>query len=84
MAATLHNIPLFVLEHKWSSDIESNGCSDLDIHDGINVFHQRKLKNKIKIHKSNILIGICRLMIFVVRGNYLKQLLGIKKYTFRH
>lgn len=30
MAATLQNIPIFVLEHKWSSDIESNVCSDIE------------------------------------------------------
>lgn len=30
MAATLQNIPIFVLEHKWSSDIESNVYSDID------------------------------------------------------
>ncbi|PBC32763.1 ubiquitin carboxyl-terminal hydrolase CYLD [Apis cerana cerana] len=30
MAAELQNIPVFVLEHKWSSDIESNMYSDLE------------------------------------------------------
>lgn len=30
MAAALQNIPLFVLEHKWSSDIESNVYSDIE------------------------------------------------------
>lgn len=30
MAAALQNIPIFVLEHKWSSDIESNVYSDIE------------------------------------------------------
>lgn len=30
MAATIQNIPTFVLEHKWSSDIESNVYSDIE------------------------------------------------------
>lgn len=30
MAAALQNIPLFVLEHKWSTDIESNVYSDIE------------------------------------------------------
>lgn len=30
MTAELQNIPIFVLEHKWSSDIESNVYSDVE------------------------------------------------------
>ena len=33
MATTLQNIPTFVLEHKWSSDIESIVYSDLEDND---------------------------------------------------
>lgn len=35
MAAELQNIPIFVLEHKWSSDIESNVYSDVEDMRGI-------------------------------------------------
>lgn len=30
MAAELQNIPIFILEHKWSSDIESNVYGDVE------------------------------------------------------
>lgn len=30
MTTELQNIPIFVLEHKWSSDIESNLYSDVE------------------------------------------------------
>ena len=51
MAATLQNIPIFVLEHKWSSDIESNVCSDIEEtlerfdHSKENAGHSRKLSH---------------------------------------
>lgn len=44
MAATLENIPIFVLEHKWSSDIESNIYSDIEeTHDCMKLLNYSKI-----------------------------------------
>jgi len=44
MAADLQNIPIFVSEHKWSSDIESNLYSDVeDLCDSANLLDHSKI-----------------------------------------
>jgi len=44
MAAELQNIPIFVLEHKWSSDIESNIYSDVEDMRGISLLDYSKIQ----------------------------------------
>lgn len=44
MAAELQNIPIFVLEHKWSSDIESNVYSDVEDARGISLLDYSKIQ----------------------------------------
>lgn len=46
MAMTLNNIPLFVLEHKWSSDIESNADDEFP-----SKYDSVKLVNNCKTHQ---------------------------------
>lgn len=43
MAAELQNIPIFILEHKWSSDIESNVYSDVEDARDISLSNYRKI-----------------------------------------
>lgn len=64
MTTALQNIPTFVLEHKWSSDIESNVYSDLDsCYDRVNLNENSKpnkslvfdlIPNKPKAKSENI------------------------------
>jgi hypothetical protein len=46
MAADLQNIPIFVSEHKWSSDVESNLYSDVeDLCDSANLLDHSKTRS---------------------------------------
>lgn len=43
MATDLQNIPIFVLEHKWSSDVESNIYSDVEDARGASLLDYSKI-----------------------------------------
>ncbi|XP_032674063.1 ubiquitin carboxyl-terminal hydrolase CYLD isoform X4 [Odontomachus brunneus] len=63
--SALQNIPIFVLEHKWSSDIESNVYSDVEeMHDRLslldysNVSEKNEIKKFSKIeNKEDLMVG---------------------------
>ncbi|KYN11883.1 Ubiquitin carboxyl-terminal hydrolase CYLD [Trachymyrmex cornetzi] len=60
--AELQNIPIFVLEHKWSSDIESNVYSDVEDTRGIMLDYSNGEKNETKKfnrveNKGDLVVG---------------------------
>lgn len=50
MAAALQNIPIFVLEHKWSSDVESSVYSDEEMHDRLSLLDYSKTHSISCVH----------------------------------
>ncbi|XP_032674065.1 ubiquitin carboxyl-terminal hydrolase CYLD isoform X6 [Odontomachus brunneus] len=76
-SAALQNIPIFVLEHKWSSDIESNVYSDVEeMHDRLS------LLDYSKIHSISCLyLHLKHLFILVQISGNVSEKNEIKKFS---
>jgi len=69
MAADLQNIPIFVSEHKWSSDVESNLYSDVeDLCDGTNLLDHSKIRSINCALNTAISILYDNVSIFILIG----------------